>query len=334
MCRPISGAWRRSSCNGSAWPSSAPIVGFISLGSIGRWFDKKAVLLGTFSLLMIDGIGVIGLRLLHALPANGSPALLVILVANEIVRTWLATLLGIIFVSMLADTIDVQELNTGRRQEGVFAAALAFSGKATAGVGAVIAGFLLQQVVRWPRQVDPHHIDPEVVTRLGLVAGVLVPLLLALPLALGSRYSITRHKHMLTRQELDRRRAQPRQASAGGRAISIWRWRSRPPGYLADLATPPLSRRVQRPSAACGAGRRSCCRPGRADRRGRACPRCLRARQGDPRSTSRQRRGRPRARRQPCSGDLAAKPMVPPLGAVAGSPSIGLETEKMPVGVK
>jgi hypothetical protein len=46
-----------------------------------------------------------------------------------------------------------------------------------------------------------------VVTRLGLVAGVLVPLLLAIPLALGSRYSITREKHMLTRQELERRRA-------------------------------------------------------------------------------------------------------------------------------
>ena len=43
--------------------------------------------------------------------------------------------------SMLADTLDVQELRTGRRQEGIFAAALAFSGKATGGVGALIAGF-------------------------------------------------------------------------------------------------------------------------------------------------------------------------------------------------
>jgi GPH family glycoside/pentoside/hexuronide:cation symporter len=183
------------------------IVAFITLGFIGRVFDKKTVLLATFALLLADGIGVIALRLLHMLPANGSPALLIILVVNEIVRTWLGTLLGIMFVSMLADTIDVQELSTGRRQEGVFAAALAFSGKATAGVGAVIAGFLLQQVVHWPLKVDPRHIDPQVVTRLGLVAGVLVPLLLVIPFLLGSRYSITRQKHMLTRQELERRRA-------------------------------------------------------------------------------------------------------------------------------
>ncbi|HXQ16962.1 MAG TPA: MFS transporter [Caulobacteraceae bacterium] len=182
------------------------IVAFFTLGLIGRVFDKRTVLLATFAALMVDGIGVIALRLLHLMPANGSTALLVILVTNEIVRTWLSTTLGIIFVSMLADTIDVQELRTGRRQEGVFSAALAFSGKATAGVGAVIAGFLLQ-VVRWPLKVDPHHLDPQVVMRLGLVAGVLVPLLLVAPLALGWRYRITRESHAITRQELERRRA-------------------------------------------------------------------------------------------------------------------------------
>jgi Na+/melibiose symporter-like transporter len=111
------------------------------------------------------------------------------------------------FVSMLADTIDVQELNTGRRQEGIFAAALAFSGKATAGVGAIVAGFLLQQVVHWPEHANPHTIDPQAVTRLGLMAGVLVPLLLVVPFTLGTRYRITRQSHMLIREELDRRRA-------------------------------------------------------------------------------------------------------------------------------
>jgi GPH family glycoside/pentoside/hexuronide:cation symporter len=183
------------------------IVAFVSLGFIGKAFDKKTVLLATFAALMVDGIAVILLRLAGAMPANGTTVLLVILVANEIVRTWLVTLLGIMFVSMLADTIDVQELATGLRQEGVFSAALAFSGKATAGVGAVIAGFLLQQVVHWPLQVDPRHVGPQVVMRLGLVAGVLVPLLLVIPLLLGWQYRITREKHALTRLELDRRRA-------------------------------------------------------------------------------------------------------------------------------
>ena len=182
------------------------IAGFVSLGFIGRLFDKKTVLLGAFGLLLADGIGVISLRLLHVMPANGSNVLLVILVINEIIRTWLSTLLGIMFVSMLADTIDLQELATGRRQEGVFAAALSFSGKATAGAGAIIAGFLLQNIVLWPRAVDPRNVDPHVVTRLGVVTGILVPLLLLIPFLLGSRYTITREKHLLTREALERRR--------------------------------------------------------------------------------------------------------------------------------
>ncbi len=111
------------------------------------------------------------------------------------------------FVSMLADTIDLQELNTGRRQEGIFAAALAFSGKATAGIGAVIAGFLLQNIVRWPSHVELGRIEPGTITRLGLVAGMFIPLLLLIPFWLGSRYSITRETHARTRLELDRRRA-------------------------------------------------------------------------------------------------------------------------------
>jgi len=180
---------------------------FASLGYLGRVFDKKTVLLWTFMLLLIDGMGVVVLRLLHLMPPNGSTLLLVVLVANETVRAYLGILLSIIFVSMLADTIDQQELNTGRRQEGIFAAALAFSGKATAGVGAVIAGFLLTQIVHWPTHVDPHTLSAAAVTRLGLVAGVLVPALLIFPFMLGVRYRLTRAAHAEVHAELERRRA-------------------------------------------------------------------------------------------------------------------------------
>jgi GPH family glycoside/pentoside/hexuronide:cation symporter len=184
------------------------LAAFAALGPIGRFFDKKLVLLVSFAALCLDGMLVIGLRLLHLLPPNGSPVLLGILVANDAMQNFLGTVLGIIFISMLADTIDVQELRTGRRQEGIFAAALSFSGKATAGVGTIIGGFLLQIVVHWPPHANPHTIDPHIVTNLGLVSGVLVPLLYVIPFALGTRYRITRAAHADIRKELDRRRAE------------------------------------------------------------------------------------------------------------------------------
>ena len=96
------------------------------------------------------------------------------------------------FVSMLADTIDLQELTTGRRQEGVFAAALAFSGKATAGVGVDHRRLPTAPGGALARR---RRTSIRIVTRLGLVAGVLLPLLLLIPLMLGSRYRITRDQH-------------------------------------------------------------------------------------------------------------------------------------------
>jgi Na+/melibiose symporter-like transporter len=190
------------------------VVAFASLNFVGRLFDKRSVLLTSFALIVIFGMGVTSLRLLGLMPPNGSPLLLILLIANETVRTGLGVFLGIMFVSMLADTIDVQELATGRRQEGLFAAALSFSGKATAGLGTVVAGFLLQEVVRWPAKVDPHAVDHGMLTHLGLVAGVLVPILYIVPFGFGFLLRITRESHKHTLEELERRRAAAR-ATAG-----------------------------------------------------------------------------------------------------------------------
>ena len=44
-------------------------------------------------------------------------------------------------VRRAADTLDVQELNTGLRQEGLFNSVITFSAKATSGAGLLITGF-------------------------------------------------------------------------------------------------------------------------------------------------------------------------------------------------
>jgi Na+/melibiose symporter-like transporter len=187
--------------------TTGAVVAFLTVGPMERWLDKKPLLMIAFGLLTVDYIAFYGLRLLGLLPANGDPRLLFILVANETVRAWLSTLLGIMLASMLADTLDLQELRTGRRQEGIFAAALAFSGKATGGIGAFIAGLLLERVIHWPVQVDPRHLDPALVVKLGVVGGMLVPLLFFGPLLLGFIYRMNRKRHAEVRAELDIRRA-------------------------------------------------------------------------------------------------------------------------------
>ena len=71
----------------------------------------------------------------------------------------------------------------------------------------MVAGFLLQEVVHWPAHVDPRAVDQPMVTQLGLVAGVLVPVLYAIPFGFGFFLRITRKSHERTLEELARRRA-------------------------------------------------------------------------------------------------------------------------------
>ena len=74
------------------------VAAFASLGFVGRLFDKRTVLLASFALIVVFGMGVTSLRLLHLMPPNGSSLLLVLLIANETVRAGLGVFLGIMFV--------------------------------------------------------------------------------------------------------------------------------------------------------------------------------------------------------------------------------------------
>ena len=170
-------------------------------------FDKKRLVIGGFFFLVANGVTVIGLRFLDVLPPNGAPLLLALLIINEIVRVGVGTIVLIMFISMIADALDAQELNTGRRQEGVFSAALSFSAKATSGIGILLGGLLLDYVVAFPRGVSPDSVDPNIVRLLGWIAGIALPLLYLFPFSLIARYKITREMHADIRRQLDERHA-------------------------------------------------------------------------------------------------------------------------------
>lgn len=183
------------------------LLGMMTVVPLQSRFDKKHLLVGCSLLLIVQGMLLVGLRFLDVLPPNGDPALLGLLVADAILRAYLATTALIMFVSMVADTLDVQELNTGRRQEGVFNSAIAFSAKATTGVGMLIAGALLDAVVLFPR--GGVGIDVGVITRLGIIDGFVVPLFNVVWMVLALRYGITRDRHDEVRRRLVTQREMP-----------------------------------------------------------------------------------------------------------------------------
>jgi Na+/melibiose symporter-like transporter len=181
------------------------MMAFVVMPIIQARFDKKRLVIVGLLFLVLNGVAMIGLRFLDVLPPNGSPLLLPLLIANEIIRIAVFTVVAIMFGSMVADALDAQELNTGRRQEGVFSAALSFSGKATSGLGVLLGGLLLDYVVSFPRGASPESVDPATIKLLGVIAGIALPLLFLFPFSLISRYRITRETHAEIRRQLDER---------------------------------------------------------------------------------------------------------------------------------
>jgi GPH family glycoside/pentoside/hexuronide:cation symporter len=182
------------------------LLGFATVGVLQRSFDKKHLLVGCAMLLILQGMLLVGLRFLDVLPPNGSSTLLVLLVLDAIVKGYLGTVALVMFISMVADTLDVQELTTGRRQEGVFNAAIAFSAKATSGIGLLIAGALLDLFVGFPRGTTDAGVADDILIRLGITDGFLVPLANVVWMFLALKCSITREGHAEVRKQLDARR--------------------------------------------------------------------------------------------------------------------------------
>ena len=72
--------------------------------------------------------------------------------------------------AMMADITDADELESGRRREGIFFGAVALIAKASIALGSIIAGAVVDLVGLVPG-TDPSEVAPSVANHLGLVQG-------------------------------------------------------------------------------------------------------------------------------------------------------------------
>lgn len=185
-----------------AFAGVGAMAAFLSVPLLQIRFDKQTLLQWCLSIVMVFAILKVTLRFADVLPENGDPLLLWFLVLHSIAQTYLLTICGIMVASLVADMLDEQELFTGKRQEGVFSAALSFSSKATSSVGIIMGGFLLDYVISLPKQAAPGTIEYETLFRLAFTDGVAIPLLFFIPIYLISRVTITRKRLSEIQSEL------------------------------------------------------------------------------------------------------------------------------------
>ena len=172
---------------------------------VSQRFDKRraAVLLSTTAIFF--GPLPIFLRLLGWMPPNGSPALLPLLIGHSILLVTGMIVLGILLASMIADVVDENELVTGKRQEGMFSSVIAFTSKATSGIGGFLAGIALD-VIAFPTHAAPGTVADDTLFRLGIAVGPCMFVLFLLSLVFLRRYGITRTRYAEILEELERRK--------------------------------------------------------------------------------------------------------------------------------
>jgi Na+/melibiose symporter-like transporter len=93
------------------------------------------------------------------------------------------------------------------RQEGTFSAGVSLAGKSMTGLGLIIGGLLLDWLIALPAGATPETITSDVVIRLGVVDGLLVPAFYLIPILLIRNYRLDRHQLSRLQQQIRQRRS-------------------------------------------------------------------------------------------------------------------------------
>ena len=178
--------------------ASSPIIGILLapyvVTRLSVRFDKKH----TFMLCMVFG-SIFGFAPPIAFlfgffePLDISTRLGFVYLMNGVSQIFFIGLY-IIIDSMLSDTIDQHELETGRREEGLFFSASSFAQKASFGLGSFVAGVGLD-VISFPQGANPADVPMEALTGLALFAGPISMVLLLSSLITIRHYSLDQKEH-------------------------------------------------------------------------------------------------------------------------------------------
>jgi Na+/melibiose symporter-like transporter len=190
---------------GLATPPAFAVAFVFAVRLHGR-YDKRNTLLGAVLVSVLASTLPVLLRLLGLFPANGSPALVPALFGFVFAFYCGIAVFTISVLSALADVADEHELDTGRRQEGVFYAARTLFAKLTSALGHVLAG-LAVDLIGFPAGAKPGDVGDGVLLQLGVIDGLIATLPSVLALFFFARYRIDQRRHSEIQAALAKRAA-------------------------------------------------------------------------------------------------------------------------------
>lgn len=201
------------------WGLRTEQLAFLSIGTfVGLWlglplapiltrkFDKRWALVGPAMIVVVNANAALCLRLADVswFPGNDSPLIFWIYFARYLVQGIFLPVILASFNSMFADIADEVELESSQRREGAIYAARSFSGKATAALGAIVGGIMLD-VIAFPRAAEAGSVATDTVWYMGIIEGPATSLISLAGVLFYLRYRIDRKRHAEIRAEIDAR---------------------------------------------------------------------------------------------------------------------------------
>jgi Na+/melibiose symporter-like transporter len=173
---------------------AAAVLAWAVVVPITKRFEKKHAAMACSVLAIIFGTGPYAAALFGWTPDYGAPWLLPFLLALFTVISAIGVAASVLVGSMITDVVEYGALQTGRRNEGTFFAALSLMGKSISGVGIFFSGLVIS-LAHFPAHADPATLDPQVMRDL---FKVYLPVLTSLHLIAFYffwSYRITRAEH-------------------------------------------------------------------------------------------------------------------------------------------
>ena len=172
----------------------ATFLGAALAPMLARRFDKKPTMMALFAVAVVSSLVPVGLRLLDLMPANGTPLLAAILLADSFLGIVLYLMGFIIVSSMIGDIVEDNAVRMGQRSEGLLYSANLLIPKLSAGIGAFL-GSLIITIVHLPSHAQQGTIPLPMLRELGLIYLPVSAVMNALAISVMGFYRINRATH-------------------------------------------------------------------------------------------------------------------------------------------
>ena len=178
--------------------AASPILGVLlgppAVKQMSQVFDKKKSMMLCLFWGSVFGFSTQTAFLLGILePMSVDARLTFVFLMNGVSQIFFVGLY-IIMDSMLSDTIDQHELDTGRREEGLFFSASSFAQKASFGFGALVAGIGLD-VIEFPKGAAVGDVPADILVDFAVFAGPMMMIVLLSSALIIRTYPIDQNEH-------------------------------------------------------------------------------------------------------------------------------------------